>query len=403
MKQMAEKKVKAKSKKTKSKKVSALLSSENLHTKCRPSTLADYVGQEDIAKIVQGWFKRGRVPSTICITGTTGCGKTTLARILARMINCETHSACGKCRSCKAYTGDGHQDVTEANMGKFGKVEDTRTLIDTINFMPYYNKRIFILDEVHLMSKAAASALLIPLEEPPEHTIWILCTTDPEKLLDTVRNRCTTLAVKPIDPIVMAKRLFQITKGEGIKPKGEKSEKAMKGAMTMIANYSEGQMRKGISILDQVLGNVSDGAKFTKSLVEETYASSGEANSDQAAVDTLASVLAMDLHKLISTLRSSDGIRQLVNKLIWLLDWVIGNVTKTNKYAPAIGKMFIASQKKEKFTYNLLMLLQLQDTLCKAVMRFNTIGINERIILEGMLARAIKVDYDFANKEDNDE
>ena len=391
---------KKKTKITKTKKTqvskSAKLTSLNLHQKYRPPNIDGLLGQDAIQKTVNGWIKSGDYPSTIMITGMTGSGKTTTARMIHYAINCADDEA-------GVALGKQHPDYKELNMGELGRIEDVRNMLQTADVAPQIGKKkIIVLDESHLMTKAASSALLKPLEEPAPDTIWILCTTDPEKMLDTVNNRCTKLVVKPIAVDVIKKRLQQITIKEGVK---FESKKKAGEALELIANFSEGQMRKALSQLQSLIGAVRSGEKFESKSVLDLYASTGEANLDAQAVDLLIAILTYNLSGAITICNGNDNPRGLVAKMQWLVDWVIQSNTGTMKFSPYIGKLFNQERKKAckdkevakdfKESFQLPNLINIMDVLLQINITWNTAGISERMLLTTWIAKVIANDYEY--------
>lgn len=393
-----EKKVK-KSKDKKSKKTSTSkleLISENLHTRWRPHTLDDFVGQESQVKIIRGWFKIGRIPSTIMIKGLTGSGKTTLAHIIAQYANCDTLSACGKCDSCKLMKDMeySHPDLVELNTGEVGGKESILNVIQAANNRPMFRKKIILLDESHLMSKAAESSLLVPTEKPPKDTIWIFCTTDPEKMNKTLVNRSARIDIRPIDPDLMAKRLLYILEEEGLSFKKKEKEEAAKVCL-QVANQSEGQMRNAISTLEGVLSLVASGeAKISGDVVQRAYEESGDADLDKASIEMVASIINQDLIKALHAIRTSGNPRSLLHKSRFLISGLIGEVLKTNRWKALPLKTLLA----KKLKLNLPSLIYAQDMLNQCELQMNSCSIPELVIIETEVGKLIAHDY-FSKKK----
>lgn len=386
---MAEKKTK-KTKKS-SKAESTALVSTNLHSKYRPRLLEDFVGQEAQVKTIAGWFKSGRMPSTIMLEGLTGSGKTTLARIIGIYANCDKMSFCGKCPSCKialqsAYR---HPDVNEYNMGEVGGKADVINLIESSKFRPKFRKRIMLIDESHLITKAAESSMLVPTEEPPEDTIWIFCTSEANKVNQTLRNRCAQIKIESIEPKIMVPRLMKIVKSEGVKIT-EKNKKSVQAACKLVAERSEGQMRFAISKLDNLISRSLGGEKFNKELVESDYASSGEAELDAQTVELLTSIVNQDLFAAITALRVAGDSRGMLHKTRFLITGVIGELTKTNKWRSKPVKDFMSNK---KLKINLAQMIFAQNALIQSEIMMNSTTVPEAVIMETELGKLIAHDY----------
>ena len=222
-----------------------------LARKYRPKNLRDVIGQEDICSVIEGSIKLNRVAHAFLFSGTRGVGKTTLARILAKILNCEELKgekieACHKCANCISIENESNMDVVEIDAASRTGVADVREIIENINYKPVSSKKkIFIIDEVHMLSKAAFNALLKTLEEPPADVTFIFATTETEKIPVTVLSRCQHFSLQRVSLELVAKHLIQISKLEGFELDDESSK--------LIAQCSEGSMRDALSILENVL------------------------------------------------------------------------------------------------------------------------------------------------------
>ena len=218
-----------------------------LYRKWRPRTFEDVVGQEHITATLRKQVETGRLSHAYLFIGTRGTGKTTCAKILARAVNCENPingSPCNQCAACRGIESGGILDVVELDAASNNKVDDVRALQDEAIFSPAsVKKRVYIIDEVHMLSTAAFNALLKTLEEPPEHLMFILCTTELHKVLPTIVSRCQRHSFKRIEPEAIAGRLSYVAAQEGIDLTDD--------AAAMLARLADGGMRDALSLLDQ--------------------------------------------------------------------------------------------------------------------------------------------------------
>jgi DNA polymerase III subunit gamma/tau len=291
------------------------LVSRNLAAKYRPKTLAEFVGQPKAKKTMEGWVKSGKFPGAIMVTGSTGSGKTTIARLVARYTNGNPDDP--NCSYCQ-YDTD-LPDLETINCGEKSGVDDIRALIKQSKMAGRYKRRIILLDEVHLLSDKAMQALLIPLEEPSPKTIWILCTTDPEKVKSTVANRCVRVHMEPMATDDIYDRLVHILKKEGIK-----DTKPFDTVIDAIAEFSNGIMRKAISDLDGFLSAVQDGeADLDAEEYIRLFQSSSEVEMDKLAVSLLVQIALQDMPKMVKILEKSGDPKSLLFKLSLLLEFLI--------------------------------------------------------------------------------
>ena len=220
-----------------------------LYRAYRPQKFADVVGQEHIIKTLQNAIKLNKVAHAYLFCGPRGTGKTTLAKIMAKAMNCEHGPAiepCGECDMCERITKGTNPDVIEIDAASNNGADDIRALRDTVKFLPSMGQyKVYIIDEVHMLSQAAFNALLKTLEEPPSHVIFILATTEPYKLPNTILSRCQRFDFQAISIDDILKRLHIVAKEENVSITDE--------ALHQIAMSAEGGMRDALSLFDQCI------------------------------------------------------------------------------------------------------------------------------------------------------
>ena len=232
-----------------------------LYRKYRPSVFADVIGQEHVTVPLSNALESGRTHHAYLFSGPRGCGKTSSARIMARSLNCAkgpTPNPCGECQSCKdlVANGPGSLDVIELDAATHGLVDDARDLRDKAFFAPVQSKyKIYIIDEAHQLGPGAANALLKVVEEPPPHVIFIFATTEPEKLISTIRSRTHHYPFRLVPPGILGEHLEKICTQEGVK--------VAKGVIPLVVRASGGSVRDALSILGQLLaGAGADGVSY---------------------------------------------------------------------------------------------------------------------------------------------
>ncbi|MBV9576557.1 MAG: DNA polymerase III subunit gamma/tau [Gammaproteobacteria bacterium] len=225
------------------------MSYQVLARKWRPRNFKDMIGQEPILRMLSNALEQNRIHHAYLFTGTRGVGKTTLARILAKCLNCETGvtaSPCGTCHTCQAIDAGQFLDLFEIDAASRTKVEDTRELLDNVLYQPTQGRyKIYLIDEVHMLSNHSFNALLKTLEEPPEYVKFLLATTDPKRLPITVLSRCLQFHLKRIPVEQISRHLMHICITEQITHEINALEKLAKAA--------DGSMRDAISLLDQAI------------------------------------------------------------------------------------------------------------------------------------------------------
>jgi DNA polymerase-3 subunit gamma/tau len=227
-----------------------------LARKWRPRRFAELVGQEHVVRALSNALESGRVHHAYLFTGTRGVGKTTIARIFAKSLNCEKGTGadpCGECETCLAIDAGRYIDLLEIDAASNTGVDNVRDLIDNAQYMPSRGRyKVYLIDEVHMLSKPAFNALLKTLEEPPEHVKFLFATTDPEKLLVTVLSRCLQFNLKRLDEEQIGGQIAKILEAEGIA--------AEPGAVRQLARAADGSLRDGLSLLDQAIAYSGAGA-----------------------------------------------------------------------------------------------------------------------------------------------
>lgn len=285
-----------------------------LYRKYRPRTFEDVKGQDVIVKTLRNQIRTGRIGHAYLFCGSRGTGKTTVAKIFAKAINCENPqdgNPCLECRSCKNIADGTSMNVIELDAASRNGVADFRQIIDEIAYPPTSGRyKVYIIDEVHMLSQAAYNAFLKTLEEPPEYAVFILATTDPQALPDTILSRCQRFDFHRIPSDIIGKRLFEVLGMEGI----EAEEKAVR----YIARKSEGGMRDALSVMDQCI-SFYVGEKLTYEHVLEV---TGTAPRTQYA-EMLDQTLKFDCSGLLKTFDGlmMDGrdVRQIIGDFTWYI------------------------------------------------------------------------------------
>ena len=264
-----------------------------LARKWRPKRFAELVGQEHVVRALTNALTTGRVHHAFLFTGTRGVGKTTIARIFAKSLNCEQGTSaepCGQCNSCLDIDAGRFMDLLEIDAASHTGVDDVRELIDNAQYMPSRGRtKVYLIDEVHMLSKNAFNALLKTLEEPPGHVKFLLATTDPQKLPVTVLSRCLQFNLKRLDEAQIAGQITRILEAEAIA--------AEPGAVRQLSRAADGSLRDGLSLLDQAIAYAGAGGDVVLG--------------DAAVASMLGAVDRARVGAIFAALAAGDGARLL--------------------------------------------------------------------------------------------
>ncbi|MBQ9327575.1 MAG: DNA polymerase III subunit gamma/tau [Solobacterium sp.] len=298
------------------------MSNTALYQKYRSQSFDELVGQEYVVRAVRNAVKENKVGHAYLFCGPRGTGKTSMARLLARAVNCEhpDRAPCNECANCKAAMEGTHPDIIEINAANETHVEDIRDLIDRARLSPMMGQnKIYIVDEVHQLSSSAASALLKTLEEPPEHVIFILATTDPQKLLKTIISRCQRFDFSKVEIDKIQAHLLNIAVQEGFLLESEAARK--------IAELADGGMRDSLSILEQAraYGN----GEITEEVIDSIF---GLASTEEQ-LNLLKGIMEGNLSAVLAQIRNCEehgtDLRRLTEDLITALkDGIIYQYTR---------------------------------------------------------------------------
>ena len=287
-----------------------------LARKWRPRSFAELVGQEHVRGALSNALTQGRVHHAFLFTGTRGVGKTTIARILSKCLNCDTGvtaTPCGTCASCKEIDEGRFVDLIEVDAASRTKVDDTRELLENVQYSPTRGRyKVYLVDEVHMLSTHSFNALLKTLEEPPPHVKFLLATTDPQKLPVTVLSRCLQFNLKRLPVSLISEHLGKVLTAEKIAFDAP--------ALRLVAQAADGSMRDALSLLDQLIA-------FGGGKVEEASARSMLGTIDRDHVTRLARALATgDAAQLLETARSLEEFSPDYGQV---LDDLAGVLTRT--------------------------------------------------------------------------
>jgi DNA polymerase III subunit gamma/tau len=328
------------------------MSYQVLARKWRPHTFAQVVGQQHVLKPLINALQTGRLHHAWLLTGTRGVGKTTIARILAKSLNCEqglSAEPCGQCGACKAIEEGRFVDLLEIDAASRTKVEDTRELLDNVQYKPTQGRyKVYLIDEVHMLSKHSFNALLKTLEEPPPHVKFLLATTDPHKLPITVLSRCLQFNLKALGRQEIASHLATVLSAEAI-PFDE-------AALALLARAAQGSMRDALSLTDQAI------------------AQGEQAVTLEAVQHMLGAVPSLQLVKILRAIISADA-----QSMMHLLDQVAGHVPDVASLLPELQNLV-----------HQLALLQVLPSSAEAL----GVGAAEVELAEQLPAELIQVYYD---------
>lgn len=363
-----------------------------LYRKYRPSNFDEVVGQKPIIQTLKNAIVQNRIAHAYLFCGPRGTGKTSIAKIFAKMLNCEDESnkPCGKCTNCKMVQNGSHPDIIEIDAASNNGVDEVRNLIDKVKYAPMQGKyKVYIIDEVHMMTTGAFNALLKTIEEPPAHVVFILATTEPNKVIPTIISRCQRFDFNKVSQKDIEKRLSIVCKEEKIEIDPE--------AISLIAQLADGGMRDSLSILDQCIAYCS--SNITVDNVREIYGVLTTSDIGKLfehlyahEVDALIQQIqecsdkGMDLKRL-----TSDFITLLKESII--LDYSSNSQLVSNTHKEVIEKYLLKSP--SPFRFNVLN--ELMDVFNKYNYASNVLD-----YLETALLKSISNSYEIKSKITHD-
>lgn len=283
-----------------------------LYRTYRPSTFDEVAGQQHIVRTIKNALKTGKIAHAYLFAGPRGTGKTTMAKLLAKALNCEhgIGCQCNECKNCIAINEGTHPDVLEIDAASNNGVDEIRDLIDRVKYGTILGRyKVYIIDEVHMMTAGAFNALLKTLEEPPEHVIFILATTEPHKILPTILSRCQRYDFSKVSDYDIKMRIATVLKSEGIQYNEE--------AIDLIVSLADGGMRDALSILDQVLAYSGDHLNIDDILDMFALESTEEII---GLINSIAEGNVVDvLNRLNDYVARGTDIKRLTNDLLMIL------------------------------------------------------------------------------------
>ncbi len=283
-----------------------------LYRTYRPTTFEEVAGQKHIVKTLKNALEKNKIAHAYLFCGPRGTGKTTMAKLFAKALNCEEGIGhqCNKCSNCEAVNDGSHPDVIEIDAASNNGVEEVRGIIEKVKYLPIKGRyKVYIIDEVHMMSSGAFNALLKTLEEPPSHVIFILATTEPHKVLPTIISRCQRYDFTKVEDGEILERLIDILKIEKVQYEDD--------ALRTIVELADGGVRDALSMLDQVLAYSSDEIKLNDVLDLFGITSKDEKIALLEAISN--NDIKVVLNKLDSFIKSGIDIKRLTSDLLEIL------------------------------------------------------------------------------------
>lgn len=362
-----------------------------LYRKWRPKIFSDVVGQPQVTTTLKNELKAGRISHAYLFTGSRGTGKTTCAKILSKAINCidlQNGDPCGKCEICQGIENGSILDVVEIDAASNNGVENIRILKEEAAFTPASAKyRVYIIDEVHMLSIGAFNALLKTLEEPPEHVVFILATTEIHKLPATILSRCQRFDFHRIPPNDIAKRLEFVAKQENASIDHD--------AAMLIAHISDGALRDSLSLLDQCLGKTNN---ITQETVTETVGLAGH----DSIIELANALLSKDCTKalkIVDTLHNSskDMIRLCEELIEHFRNLMLLKTMKEPKDLIIVSDKVYKELEEQSKTISLEAVIHALDCLQSAAERMYK-GSNKRVEIELSLIKLTSPELDYTNE-----
>ena len=359
----------------------------SLYRKYRPQTFEEILGQDHVATTLANAVSEGRVAHAYLFTGPRGTGKTSTARILAKALNCEhgpTPRPCGKCPACVAIVEGSSLDVIEMDAASHSKVEETREILAGVPLATAGgNRKVYVIDEVHMLSTSAFNALLKTLEEPPEHVVFVLATTEPHKVLATIVSRTQRFDFRRVPADILEQHIAYVAKAEGV----ELSEEAI-GA---IARHADGGVRDALSILDQLTswGGAVELQDITRLLGNEP---------DEQLAGLFDAVAAEELAEIFRLLeraveRGAD-VRQLAMAIIGRArDLLFLKTAPDQDGLLGISAASLPALRVQARSFSVNTLIRIIELTGKAITEMRNVS-NHRLLLEVALVRGASPDAD---------
>ena len=366
------------------------MSYKALYRKYRPTTFEEVSGQSHIVTILKNALKTNKIGHAYLFAGPRGTGKTTMAKLFAKALNCDegVGHQCNKCQNCLAINNSSHPDVIEIDAASNNGVDEVRDLIDKVHYSTILGRyKVYIIDEVHMMTPGAFNALLKTLEEPPEHVIFILATTEPHKILPTILSRCQRFDFSKLSNEEIKNRLIYVLKKENVKYEDE--------ALDIIISLCDGGLRDALSILDQVLAFSNDNLKAKDVLDIFSIESKQEKLNllDDVANNDTANVL----KRIKNYIAKGTDIKRLTSDILDILkDALIYNKTKNEALLEVLNEDE-AHNLNNNFSYDSLIFNI--DTILEAIKNYKLVN-NINPIFE---IAFLKLKSDSNNKINNQE